>query len=88
MNRKHLLILGAGASMSLIPKEIIDNNDVNDDKRMLSGYDLVQYIANYSKKIFLMILSIQYGRTYGDNIHEIYEMYHLLSEYWDFSECG
>ncbi len=57
--RKHLLILGAGASMSLVPSDWRDANgepaktesdrkyDANAKYRMPSGKELVDYIANY-----------------------------------------
>lgn len=70
--RKHLLILGAGASMSLVPEDWRDANgepaktesdrkyDANAQYRMPSGKELVDYIANYSRVILANLLSLKY----------------------------
>ena len=75
-SRKHLLILGAGASMSLVPEDWRDANgepaktesdrkyDANAKYRMPSGKELVDYIANYDMVILANLLSIKY-RTYA-----------------------
>lgn len=59
-HKKHLLILGAGASMSLVPEKNVLKKTLNDNKekideneelRLPSGSGLVDYIASYVTRI-------------------------------------
>ncbi len=53
--KKHLLILGAGASMSLVPK---------DHKAALpSGMQLINYIANYNKNILCYLIAKEESKS-------------------------
>jgi hypothetical protein len=65
-SRKHLLILGAGASMSLVPRKIEKRNskdgtytedyDANENNRLPSGSELVKYIADYKRNLLFMFI--------------------------------
>lgn len=55
--KKHLLILGAGASMSLVPIRNNSNlDDMNKIIRLPSGWDLCDYISLYLNKIKSIIV--------------------------------
>ena len=77
--RKHLLILGAGASMSLVPerKGIPQNThpvevDANVKCRLPSGSQLVKHIANYKKDVLFIFMVISYNEKYLSQQYKVF----------------